>query len=74
MTNQQSELRSLVAYQIAMRGETYNPVVIFDTARCLYQYYTSRDLKLMITDEHPVNVSIEEAISLILADTYSVTV
>lgn len=71
MTNQQHELSSLVAYAIGARGEEYNPAVIVDTVRVLYQQFTPRDLAFMITDEHPTFEGIEANIKLILNDTYS---
>jgi len=71
MTNQQAELRSLVAYEIGARGEKYNPAVIMDTVRQLYHQYKQRDLAYMITNEHIEFCGISEAIKLILNDTYS---
>lgn len=70
MTNQQNELRALIAYEIGVLGQEYNPAVIFDTLNVLHQQYSVKGLAQMITDEHPINVGISEAIQLILSDTY----
>jgi len=70
MTHRQSELRSLVAYELGARGEVYNPTVIFDTVRQLYSYYSSKQLTEMILGEGD-NVSMSEAIQCILSETYS---
>jgi hypothetical protein len=72
MTNQQSTLMSLAGYEIAARGEEYNPVVVFDTVNVLSRRHSSKDLALMITDEHKDFPPIGEAIRDILDDTYSV--
>lgn len=71
MTHQQSELRSLVAYQLAKRGEEYNSVVIYDTVNVLYRRHSSYELKAMINNEHADFPAIEDAIKDILDDTYS---
>lgn len=71
MTNQQNELRALIAYEIGVLGQEYNPAVIFDTLNVLHRQYSVGDLRLMIVDSHKEFCGISEAIQLILADTYS---
>jgi hypothetical protein len=69
--NLQSTLRECIAYEIGARGETFNPAVIMDTQRQLNAYYSTRDLRLMITDECVTFPGISEAITAILSETYS---
>lgn len=69
--NLQTTLREYIAYEIGTRGETFNPTVIMDTQRQLNNFYSKRDLRLMITDECITFPGISEAIQSILSKTYS---
>lgn len=65
------ELSQLTAFAIGARGEAYNPTVIVNTLNILVQRHSHKDLQLMVIDSHPEHCGIDEAISHILADTYS---